>query len=175
MEEKVVREERVFDGKLVKVNVYDVTTPDGQTHRREVVAHPGAVGMVALDAGDVLMVRQYRLATEGTLLEIPAGTLEPDEAPIVTAERELQEEIGYKPGTLTPMGGIYVAPGYSSEYLHLYLATDLSASSLDGDADEFIDVVRMPFARALDMAVQGQLHDGKTIAGLLQVARYLGV
>lgn len=173
--ETITHTERVFDGRLVKLDVHTVTLPDGSTHQREVVDHPGAVAMVALDAGDVLLVRQYRPGTRGPIVELPAGTLEPGEAPELAAVRELQEEIGYRPGKLVSMGGVYVAPAYTSEYIYLYLATDLTPSHLDGDDDEFIEVVRLPLVDALRQVESGTLNDAKTITALLRVARHLGL
>jgi ADP-ribose pyrophosphatase len=132
--------------------------------------------VVALfDNRDVLLVRQYRIGADAILYETPAGLLEADETPASCAVRELQEEVGYRPGTLTPLGGFYTAPGYTSEYIHLYLATDLIGSKLDPDAGEFLEVVRLPLVRALAMIDSGDITDGKTITGLLRTARRLGV
>jgi len=176
MEEKITGTQRAFDGRIVKLDIHDVVLPDGEKSKREVVAHPGAVAMVALDdVNNVLLVRQYRIAAGKVMIEIPAGTLEPDEAPIICAERELQEETGYKPGSLESIGGMYTAPGYTTEFIHLFLATDLSESVLDQDADEFIELVRMPIADALKQIEIGAINDGKTVVGLMRVATRLGL
>ena len=176
MKETTLRTERIYSGRIVKLDVIDVRLPDGKETTREIIRHPGAVALVALDAEQrVLLVRQYRNAADKILLEIPAGTLHPDEAPLACAERELQEETGYRPGKLEPLGGIYAAPGYTTEFIHLFLATDLSESRLAMDDDEFIEVERLPLADALAMIEQGVIADGKSVAGLLRVARRLGV
>ncbi len=171
MQEKIVKTERVFDGVLVKLDVHDVVLPDGATGKREVIQHPGACAVVALDGDDVLLVKQYRIAAQKMMLELPAGTLEPDEDPAFCATRELQEETGYKPGTLIAIGGFYNAAGYTTEYIHLFVATDLVESRLQGDADEFIEVVRLPLRQALTMIDSGEISDSKTIIGLLRVVR----
>jgi ADP-ribose pyrophosphatase len=176
MTETIERRERIYDGRLIDLDLYDVRLPDGEAARREIIQHPGAVGIIALDdSGRVVLVRQYRAAARQFLLEIPAGTLEPDEPPLTCAARELQEEAGYKPGKLEPIGGLYVAPGYTTEYIHLFLATALQPSTLPGDADEFIEVVHLPLADALSQIEDGSIQDGKTISGLLRVARQRGV
>lgn len=176
MKETTLRTERIYSGRIVKLDVIDVRLPDGKETTREIIRHPGAVALVALDAEQrVLLVRQYRNAADKILLEIPAGTLHPDEAPLACAERELQEETGYRPGKLEPLGGIYAAPGYTTEFIHLFLATDLSESRLAMDDDEFIEVERLPLPEALAMIEQGVIADGKSVVGLLRVARRLGV
>jgi ADP-ribose pyrophosphatase len=118
------------------------------------------------------MVRQFRIAAGKVMTEIPAGTLERHEPPEDCAIRELQEETGFKPGKLESLGGFFVAPGYTTEYIHLYLATDLTESRLPGDADEFIQVLHVNFAEALAMIDKGEIADGKTIIGLLTYARH---
>ena len=176
MEETTLRSERIYTGRIVKLDLLDVRLPDGKEARREIIRHPGAVAMVALDAEErVLLVRQYRNAADRILLEIPAGTLNPDEAPLACAQRELQEETGYYPGKLEPIGGIFVAPGYTTEFIHLFYATGLSESRLEMDDDEFIEVERVSMPEALDMIDRGVIADGKSVAGLLRVARLLGV
>jgi ADP-ribose pyrophosphatase len=175
VQEKITREERVYDGRVVHLAVLDVTLPNGESAKRELVRHPGAVAIVPLIGEDVLLVRQFRIAADQVMLEIPAGTLNQGEDPLVCAERELQEETGYKPGTLEKLGGIYVAPGYTTEYIHLFVARDLSESRLAMDDDEFIELVRVPLRAALEMLHTGEIIDGKSAAGLLMVARQLGV
>jgi ADP-ribose pyrophosphatase len=175
MQEKITHEERVYDGRVVHLAVLDVTLPNGESAKRELVRHPGAVAIVPLIGEDVLLVRQFRIAAGQVMLEIPAGTLDEGEEPLVCAERELQEETGYRPGTLEKLGGIYVAPGYTTEFIHLFVARDLSESRLDMDEDEFIELVRVPLREALNMLDTGEIIDGKSAAGLLMVARRLGV
>ncbi len=168
--------EEIYHGKIVHLTVQDVRLPDGKTAKREIIKHGGAVAMVALDADqNVLLVRQFRLAANQVLTEIPAGTLNPNEAPTTCAERELQEETGYKPGKLESLGGIFVAPGYTTEYIHLFLATDLRESVLDKDEDEFLELDRVPLSDAIAMIERGEIIDGKSVTALLRVARKLGV
>lgn len=173
-EEPILADEVVYDGKLVKLHRLTVKLPDGAHAQREIVRHPGAVAMVPLLGEDVLLVRQFRAAAGKILLEIPAGTLEVGEAPEAAAVREMQEEVGYRPGKLERLGGEFTAPGYTSEYIHLYLATELTPSRLRQDSDEFIEVVRMPLAEALALVERGEIEDGKTLGGLLLTARRLG-
>lgn len=175
MHETITREERVYDGRVVHLVVLDVKLPDGKSAKRELVRHPGAVALVPLIGDDVLMVRQFRIAAGRVMLEIPAGTLNPGEDPAVCAERELQEETGYRPALLEALGGIFVAPGYTTEFIHLFLATGLEESKLDMDDDEFIELVRMPLADALAMVESGEIIDGKTTTALLKVARRRGL
>lgn len=176
VDETVLHSQEIFRGRVINISVLDVRLPDGTQSKREVVKHLGAVAMVALDESNhVLLVRQYRIAAERVMLEIPAGTLRAKEPPQKCAERELQEETGYRPGKLEPIGGMFVAPGYTTEFIHLFLATDLHESRLKMDDDEFIEVERVPLAEAVAMIERGDLIDGKSIAGLLKVARRLGI
>jgi ADP-ribose pyrophosphatase len=175
LDEKILSSEPVYLGKLVNLYVDTVQLPDGNRAMREIIKHPGAVAMVPLLAsGQVVLVRQFRGAADRVLLEIPAGTLEPGEDPLAAAGRELQEEAGYRPGKLERLGGEYTAPGYTSEFIHLFLATELEPSRLAQDADEFLEVVTLPLDEALRQVENGEIQDGKTIIGLLLVARRLG-
>ena len=175
IDEKTLSSEPIYLGKLVKLYKDTVELPNGQHAIREIIRHPGAVAIVPLLDGDrVVLVRQYRAAVRCATLEIPAGTLEPGEDPEPAAVRELQEEIGYKPGKLVRLGGEFTAPGYTSELIHIYLGTELTPSQLDGDDDEFIDTVTVPFDEALAMVDRGEIEDGKTLIGLLWAARRLG-
>ncbi len=176
LNEKVIHSEPAFLGRLVKLYVETVELPNGQQAVREIIRHPGAVAMVPLlPGGKVVLVQQFRHASGKIMLEIPAGTLEPGEDPHAAAARELQEEVGYRPGTLERLGGEYTAPGYTSELIHLFLATDLAESRLDQDVDEFLEPVILPFDVALRRVESGAIQDGKTIIGLLWVARRLGL
>lgn len=164
----------LFTGHFLQVELQDVLLPDGVTAHLEVVRHPGGAGVVALDADhNALLVRQFRVGAGAGLWEIPAGVLSPGEAPEVAAIRELQEEAGYKPGKIESLGGFYAAPGYSTEYLHLFLGTDLIESPLKGDIDEFIELARFPFAEALAMVDRGEIVEAKTMLGLLRAAARL--
>lgn len=172
--EEVLRQEPVYEGRIVNLYIETVRLPDGREAKREIVLHGGAVAIVPVDAtGHVTLVRQFRLAARQDLLEIPAGTLEPGEDPLECAMRELQEEVSLKPGKLERLGGLYAAPGYTSEYIHLFLATELTESSLEEDEDEFLEVVRLPLGEAVAMVTRGEIIDGKTISGLLLAERFL--
>jgi len=176
MDETILKTQKIYSGRVINVAVHEVRLPDGSLAKRELVQHPGAVAIVALlPRRKVLLVRQFRIAAGRILNEIPAGTLRPNEPPEQCAIRELQEETGYRPGKLETLGGFYVAPGYTTEYIHLFLATELAESHLDGDADEFIEVQSITLREGLAMIERGDIVDGKTITGLLRVARRLNV
>ncbi|HEX2621446.1 MAG TPA: NUDIX hydrolase [Phototrophicaceae bacterium] len=176
MEETIISTRKIYSGRIVNLELHEVVLPDGKLGKREQIYHPGAAAVVALDEQqNILLVRQFRLAAKQITIEIPAGTLYPEEPPEECAAREMQEETGYKPGLLEPLGGFFVAPGYTTEYIHLFLATQLIPSSLTGDQDEFIEVLRMSFDDALRMIDAGEIIDGKTMTGILRVARKLGL
>lgn len=167
-DETVLESELIYDGRIVHLYRETVRLPDGKTARREIVHHSGAVAIVPFDEqGYVVLVRQYRLAARRVLLEVPAGTLEAGEEPDVCAFRELQEETGYKPGKLERIGGIFVAPGYTTEFIHLYVATDLTESRLNHDEDEFLEVVHVSLDDAIGMIADADICDGKTVSALL--------
>jgi ADP-ribose pyrophosphatase len=175
MSEVIVATRKIYSGRIVKLDVHEVALADGQHSKREVIRHPGAAAVVALDADqNLLLVEQYRIAADRVLLELPAGTLYPEEPPEECALRELQEETGFKAGTLQSLGGFFAAPGYTTEYIHLFLGTDLTQSALPKDVDEVIEVVRLPFAEALRMVETGEIIDSKSIIGIMRVARLLG-
>jgi ADP-ribose pyrophosphatase len=174
MREKIIQTAHIYDGHLINLDLHKIEFPDGKRSKREIVTHPGAVAIVALDdKNNVLLVRQFRLAANDILLEIPAGTLDPGEPPEDCARRELQEEVGYQPKKLESLGGIFTAPGYTTEFIHLFLATELAESPLEGDADEFLEVVRMPLDDALKLIDDGKIIDSKTLSGLLRANRHL--
>jgi len=181
LHETVVESRVIHRGHYVTFRVDTVVDPDGGRHVRDIVDHPGAVAVVALHGTDLLLVRQVRLAAGRILLEIPAGTLDrhPDgriEDPEIAAPRELGEETGYRAATWRRLGTFWTAPGFASEAMTLYLATDLSP--IDGyagpDEDERLDLVRMPWKDAVAAAERGDFADAKTVAGVLWVARLRG-
>lgn len=168
--------ETLYESRVFRVHRDQVRLAGGLTVTREVVEHPGAVVMVPLvQGGRVLMVRQFRYAAREVLLELPAGTLKRGEDPQEAAQRELQEEVGYRAGRLTHLASFYSAPGFCTELLHLYLAEELTPSKLDGDEDEDLEVVVLPIRQALAQAVRGELRDAKTLAGLFLAAARLGI
>ncbi|MBX3064305.1 MAG: NUDIX hydrolase [Anaerolineae bacterium] len=172
--EKTLNSESIYSGRVIKLQVDSVELPNGQTSKREVIKHPGAVAMVPIDSdGRVIMVEQYRYTIGKMTLEIPAGTLKPDEDVVVCAERELQEETGYKPGKLVKLGAIYLAPGYSTELIHLFLATQLVESPLNMDEDEFIEVKRLSFSEIIAQIAEGKIQDAKTISAIMMARQKL--
>jgi ADP-ribose pyrophosphatase len=167
MKFKTLESAEVYRGWRIVVLRDRVRYPDGVERGYDVVQHPGAVTMVPVDGeGNVWLIEQYRYAIKETLLELPAGTLEPDEAPEVSAIRELREEIGVTADKLKKIGELYLAPGYSSEYMHVYLATDLREAPLEKDAGEFIEVIKLPIVDVYQMVAEDKIRDAKTIAGL---------
>ncbi len=164
---KTVDSQRMYEGRVVSLRLDTLELEGGQTVQREIVEHRGAIVIAALDAeGGVLMVRQYRHPTGESLLELPAGTLEPGEDPLETAVRELQEETGFFPGDMRAAGGFYSAPGFCNEFLHFFVARDLRPQKLEGDEDEDIEVEVLGAARASELILSGEIRDAKTIAGL---------
>jgi ADP-ribose pyrophosphatase len=162
----------VFSGTLLELRKDSVRLPDGSTTSREYVRHPGAVGIVALfDDGRVLLERQYRYPQRREFVEIPAGKLEPEEAHLETAQRELLEETGYAAAEWTRLGVIHNAIGYSDEAIELWLARGLEQRAQKLDAEEFLEVFTLPFGEALAMAADGRISDVKTIIGLFWADR----
>lgn len=172
LEEERVQSDYAFRGRLVHLRIDTVRLPSGRTTTREVVEHPGAVAVVPLhDDGTVSLVRQWRQPAGKVLLEIPAGTLEHGEDPLDCACRELAEEVGVTAGRMVHLFSSYLAPGYSSELLHTYLALELGPACARPDADEAIAVVRMPLAGATSAVLDGTIQDAKTVCGLLLAER----
>lgn len=174
MDERVIESRRVYEGKIVQVRVDRVQMHDGRTALREVVEHSQAVAVVPVtEDGRIIMVRQFRLPVGRPLLELPAGSLDEGEDAATAAQRELQEETGQKAARLTRLGGIYVAPGYCTEYIHLYLAEGLSESKLDADDDEHVEVELYTLDDLLAKLETGEVEDAKSMSGLLAYARRL--
>jgi len=174
LREETIETKEVFTGRLVRLRVDTVRLPNGRQTTREVVVHRGAVAAVPLlDAGTVVMVRQFRQAAGETLLEIPAGTLDPGEDPMACVVRELEEEIGFRAGRVSEMFRSYLAPGYSSEMLHTFLAEDLVKVRAHTEEDEFIEVVEVPLDQAAAKILTGEIKDAKTICGILMAQKVL--
>lgn len=170
----------VHRGRFITFRVDTVVDPQGGRHQREVVDHPGAVCVIAVLDEDVLLVRQYRTPVEAVVLELPAGKLDrlvdgSVEDPDSAAPRELGEETGYQSSAWRKLGQFWTAPGFTNELMHLYLATDLSPLKdyRGPDEDEYLDLVQMPMLEAIELAASGQIHDAKTLVGLLQLGRLL--
>lgn len=160
--------ETLYEGKLLKVIKEKVRLPDGNERPREIVLHPGAVALVPIDDdGRIVLVRQYRRAANGVLLEIPAGTREPDEDAEACAMRELQEEIGCKAANVQRLGGFYSAPGFCTEFLECFLMTGLSESRIQPDDDENIEIERLTAEEAMEAIARGEIRDAKSICGIM--------
>lgn len=154
----------------MSLRVDTIELPSGRTTTREIVEFNNCVAIVAIDsAGNVILVRQYRTATGKVLMEIPAGKIEDNEHPLKCAHRELKEETGYSARMMTELGGFYAAPGYSTEYLHLFLATHLNDTGVTPDGDEIMDVFSIPLTEIPELIANGTICDLKSIAGLLRV------
>lgn len=174
MNEQVIDSKKIYDGRILNFRVDTVRLPNGETSTREIVEHRGAVAMVPMiDPETVILVRQDRQAAGAALLEIPAGTLDPNETVEACAHRELAEEINYKAGQMIKLCSFFTAPGYTTEKIHAFLALDLSPCEGHADEDEFLEIVRMPLAKAIEMIFTGEIEDAKSIAGLLCAQRYL--
>ena len=172
-EEKTLSSQLVYEGRAVKLRVDTVRMPSGRETTREIVEHSDCVAIVAIDADDnVLLVNQFRNAVGKELLEIPAGGIEADEDPVTAVQRELQEETGYLPQKVERLGGFYSAPGYCTEYLHLYLATALIPSQLYAEDTENIRLARVPVSRIPGLLASGSICDAKSIAGLFTFLEY---
>ncbi len=172
-EEKTLSSELVYEGRVVKLRVDTVRMPGGRETTREIVEHEDCVAIIAIDADDnILLVSQFRKAVEKELLEIPAGGIKPDENPVGCVCRELREETGYLPRRVERLGGFYSSPGYCTEYLHLYLATDLIPSPLQAEDTESISLVRVPLSQVCELIESDRICDGKSIAGLLAFLEY---
>jgi ADP-ribose pyrophosphatase len=167
MVEVTVSSETIYRGRVVTLRVDTVQLPNGTITKREIVEHSGAVGIVAVDTQDnILLVRQFRKAVERELLEIPAGGIDPGESIEDAVRRELHEETGYIPSIIEPLTGFYSSAGFCTEYMHVYLATGLRLAEAAPEEDEIIATQWVPFREALAMVERGEICDAKSVAGL---------
>ena len=173
---------RVYSGRILDVDLDRVRFPDGSIGELEMIRHPGAAVALPVETGEdgvdyALLVRQYRYAADGWLLEVPGGKLDGPEDPEVCARRELAEEIGQEAGELVGLGSILTTPGFTDERIWLYLARELrpipGGSALE--ADEVLEVERIPLSEAISRAIDGDIIDAKTVAALLRAAAMLGI
>jgi ADP-ribose pyrophosphatase len=172
--EEHVSSKRLYEGRILNLRVDQVKVQNGKLANREIVEHRGAAAIVPiLEGNSVILVRQYRYAVSTELLEIPAGTLEPNENPEKCARRELEEETGYKCREITKILECFVAPGYSTEKIHIYLAKGLTKTETKMEDDENIIVESFSLEAALDKIRSGEIQDAKTIAGLQGAAQLL--
>jgi ADP-ribose pyrophosphatase len=165
----------MYGGRVVELVVERVRLPNGSTTELEIIRHRGAAAVVPVDAdGMVHLVRQYRHAVGEWLLEVPAGKLEAGESPTESARREVEEETGYRAGTLLPLGSIWTTPGFTDERIWLYAATELEPGRQELEEDEPLTVESLPLRDAVEMAVRGEICDSKSVVALLRTERLLG-
>lgn len=174
LREKTISSEKIFGGKIVNLRVDTVALPNGNTATREIVDHPGGVGVVAVDEdGYVCVVKQFRKPFDKIITEIPAGKLEYGEDPLCAAKRELEEETGYRAEEWTFLGSFYSSPGFCNEKLYLYLARELNKVGAHPDEDEFLSVEKRKLTELLSELSQSPEADGKTAIALLLSERIL--
>mgnify|MGYP001416522819 CR=1 FL=1 len=169
-EEKTIRTEKIFKGNIIEVQVDDVLLPNGETSKREIVKHPGAVAVIPItEDNKIVLVEQYRKPLEKTLFEIPAGMLEKNEQPLAAAVRELEEETGYTTKNLSFVTSFYTSPGFADEIIYLFITDSLEKleQPVKGDDDEFIDIVELTLDEAKQFVEEGKIHDAKTRYAIL--------
>ncbi len=173
--EKTVSTEHIFDGQIIKVRKDTVRLPNGGTGTREIVEHPGGVAVVALDnEKNVYLVRQYRHPFEEVILEIPAGKLDHHgEDPFGCCKRELKEETGFSAEKFDYLGAFMLSPGFCREWIHIYLARNLTAGDACLDPDEFLEVEKLPISKLVEMIMDNQIKDAKTVMGILKTSELL--
>jgi ADP-ribose pyrophosphatase len=171
---ELIKSETLLKGRVFTIRRDQLKTPDGRETKLDIIEHGGSVLIIPLDQdGNLLFVRQYRHAAGRDLLELPAGTLHVGEDPELCAAREIREETGFAAGRMEKVGQFYLAPGYSTEFMHIFVARDLKPDPLQADADEFITLETIPIANAIEMAERGEIPDAKSLAGLFLAKRYL--
>ncbi|MBU9714754.1 NUDIX domain-containing protein [Evansella tamaricis] len=162
--EKTIKKEIIFEGKIIDLAVHDVKLPNGKESKREIVTHPGAVAIIAMDEEEnIVLVDQYRKPLEKTIAEIPAGKLEQGEDPLECAKRELEEETGLVAATWTALGSFYTSPGFADELIYLFLAEDLSGGNVNLDEDEFVESYKVTVEDAVKLIESQKIHDAKTV------------
>lgn len=174
-EEKTIATKKIFSGRIIDVQVDDVTLPNGETSKRELVKHPGAVAIIPITKDNkIVFVEQYRKPLEKSLVEIPAGKLEPGEKPEITAVRELEEETGYTANNLTYLTSFYTSPGFADELMYIYLTSDLEklVEPVAGDEDEFVELIELTLEEAKEYVEQQRIHDAKTNYAILYLEHY---
>ncbi|WP_223066576.1 NUDIX hydrolase [Paenibacillus caui] len=163
LKEKWLSTRPIFEGKIISLQIDTVELPDGTQATREVVKHPGAVAVLAVHEGKLLLVDQYRQAMGRCELEIPAGKLEQGEDPMDAARRELEEETGYRCGNIRLLHSFYTSPGFADEVIHLYVAENLTAGSFSPDEDEFLEIHKVTLEEAQQFIAEGRIADAKTL------------
>jgi ADP-ribose pyrophosphatase len=170
----LIRQRTIYQGRVITLNLETVELPNGHVADLEIIHHPGGAAVVAVDAqGRVCLLRQFRHAAQGWIWELPAGKLEPNEPPLVTAGRELAEEAGTAAGQWHSLGGYVSSPGVFTEVVHLFLARQLHSVKTSHEASESIEVHWVDFDTACKRAARGEINDGKTALGLLRTQAML--
>lgn len=173
-EEKTMKSDKIYEGKILNLRVETVELPDKKYSKREIVEHPGGVAVIPItEDGSIILVKQYRKAVEKFLLEIPAGKLEINEEPRVTAIRELKEETGYSTDNMEYLMEFYTSPGFTNEKIYLFLATDLVEGEASPDSGEFIEIEKYDIDLLIKMIERGEITDSKTIIGINLAKKYL--
>ena len=174
MNVEVIESKQIYRGRVFSLRQDKLRLPNGRQVELDIIDHPGAVTMVPVDEdGQIWFIRQYRHSCGGFLLELPAGASEIGEDPEISAQREIREEIGMAARNLQKIGGFYLAAGYSTEYMHIYLASDLYPAPLQKDEDELLTVEKISAREAMKMAESGQIEDSKTMVALFWARPYL--
>ncbi|HEV8509939.1 MAG TPA: NUDIX hydrolase [Gemmatimonadales bacterium] len=174
-----IASKRIHAGRVINLDVDTVRFPDGSTGELEIIRHPGAAAVVPFASDPrgadptILLIEQFRHAADGTLIEIPAGRLNPGEDPRVCAQRELLEEVGVKAGRLERLTTIWTTPGFTDERIHLFWAADLTADKHAREPDEFIEVTPKPLSEVLKLIRDGVICDAKTVLGIFFVAGFI--
>ncbi|MCW6677842.1 NUDIX hydrolase [Anaerococcus sp. NML200574] len=172
--EKTIKSDTIYDGKILKLRVETVELENKRYSKREIVDHQKGVGIIAFDGNDkIWMVKQYRKAIDKITLEIPAGLVDPGEMPIETAKRELQEEVGYLPETISYLFDMHASPGFTNDKLSFFLAKDLVKSSLEQDEDENVEACAIEIKELYKMVENGEITDAKTIIAILYCIKLL--
>lgn len=172
-DEKTMKSERVYEGKVINLRVDTVELPDRKYSKREIVEHSGAVAIIAVNSeGNIILIKQFRKPVEEVLIEIPAGRIEANEDPQHTALRELEEETGFKANKITKLVEYYSSPGFSNEVLHIYLAEELETGIAKPDEDEYIEIFPTDLEAAIEKIKSGEIKDSKAIVGILMYDRF---
>jgi ADP-ribose pyrophosphatase len=173
LEETKLTSEEIFHGVAIHLFRDEILLPNGNKGVREVVRHPGAVCVLPLtDDGEVIFVNQFRYALNKVTLEVPAGKLEKGEDPQEAALRELSEETGVEAKKIIPMGALYTTPALMDEIIYMYIATELTQGEQHLDEDEFVNAVKIPLNKAVDMVMSGEIRDSKTQTMILKADKY---
>ncbi len=173
-EEKTLSTKNIYEGTVINLDLLEVELPNGKRAKRDIVRHPGGAFIVPInEKGEIYMVRQFRKPMEKISLEVPAGKLDPGEDPAVCAERELREETGLTASKITHLLSTHTSPGFCDELLHMYVATGLQEGDACTDEDEFLSVEKIHVEKLLEMVLEGEITDSKTIMGILFAERII--